>query len=90
MVADGLELTRHQYICKHHVDVGRYLARVLNSVIIAAESAWLLLMAWYLLGRPLGVSLFYLFFYLFSSQPFDSSSSEVSTNLGLKVAIGLM
>ena len=89
VVADGLELIRHQYICKHHADVGRYPARVLNSVIIADESAWLLLMAWYLLGRLLGCP-YFIHFYLFSSQPFDSSSSEVSTNLGWKVAIGLM
>ena len=64
VVADGLQLTRHQYICKHHVDVGRYPVRVLNSVIIPDKSAWLLLMAWYLLGRSLGVSLFYLLMYM--------------------------
>ena len=58
VVADGLQLTRHQYICKHHVDVDRYLVRVLNSVIIQDESAWLLLMVWYLLGRPLGCPYF--------------------------------
>ena len=65
VVADGLELTRHQYICKHHVDVGRYPVRVLNSVIIADESAWLLMMAWYLLGRPLGCPYFIHFSFIF-------------------------
>ena len=80
VVADGLELTRYQYICKHHVNVGRYPVRVLNSMIIADESAWLLLMAWCLLGRPLECP--YFIYFLFSSQSFESSSSEVSTNLG--------
>ena len=86
VVADGLERTRHRYICKHHVYLGRYPVTVLNSLIIPDESAWLLLMAWYLFGRPLGVLILFIF-HLFSSQPFDSSSSEVSTNLGWKVAI---
>ena len=65
MVADGLELSRHQYICQHHVDVGRYPVRVLYSVIIPDESAWLLLMAWYLFGRPLGCPYFIYFSFIF-------------------------